>query len=386
MVSVCKTPYLQDMKTDRVIIMWQTEGTCETRLQVWETLRPRVPANPFTLAGQGRIYTGAPGEMHRVLVDGLKPASTYAYQLLDEQMQPVGEMYPFRTAPEEDAAISFVLTAEYGGGSLPDNPTAQPIVDLIRHEHPDFILSVGDIVDDGRIEGQWGDYLFGLFGTLMSSTPFYPCIGNHELGGETIRPDNEAAVYANYNKYFALPHYYSFDYGSAHFCVLDAPYMFDDFTTDENDNYIPHLKPGLMESDQIRFLKEDLAASKAKWKFVIFHYPPYTSAIFDLPQLQCLSPIFEENGVDIVFNSHVIAYERTHPLRGGRIAPDGVRYILVGGYIGMEQWFWPKTNGLTVRQAGNRPGYVRVSLSPWRLELQAIDWQGRLFDTLTIDK
>lgn len=88
----------------------------------------------------------------------------------------------------------------------------------------------------------------------------------------------------------------------------------------------------------------------------------------------------------MLYYSHVIACGRTHPLRGGKIAADSVRHILVGGYIGMEHWFWPKSNGLTVRQAGNRPGYVRVCLSPWRLELQAIDWQGRLFDTLTIDK
>ena len=118
---------------------------------------------------------------------------------------------------------------------------------------------------------------------------------------------------------------------------------------------------------------------------MVFHYPPYTSSIFDVPQLQVLAPIFEKYGVDVVFNSHAIVYDRSHPVKGGKVAKDGVRYILVGGYGDLDDWFREKQNGLSAKICA-RPNYVHVAITPWRFELQAFDYEGKLFDTLTLEK
>ncbi|MBR6766077.1 MAG: hypothetical protein IKM06_06295, partial [Clostridia bacterium] len=62
-----------------------------------------------------------------------------------------------------------------------------------------------------------------------------------------------------------------------------------------------------------------------------------------------------------------------------------VRYVLVGGYEDVSHWFRNKKNGFSAKIAG-RPCYVYVTLTNYMLELQAIDYKGTLFDTLTIQK
>jgi hypothetical protein len=78
-------------------------------------------------------------------------------------------------------------------------------------------------------------------------------------------------------------------------------------------------------------------------------------------------------------------YERSHPIRENAVAKDGVRYILPGGYNDVSQWFRDKQNGFSAKTVG-RPCYVHVSLTPYTLELQAIDHEGKLFDMLTLQK
>ena len=154
---------------------------------------------------------------------------------------------------------------------------------------------------------------------------------------------------------------------------------------DRKNRIIPHLLDDFENSEQYRFLEEDLASSNAKWKFVVFHYPVYCAASFDVRELQVFAPLFEKYGVDIVFNSHAILYERSYPIKRNRLDKEGVRYVLVGGYNGVEEWFWPKSNGFAAKMS-TRPNYVRVSLTPFSLEMQAIDYEGKLFDVLTLEK
>ena len=61
------------------------------------------------------------------------------------------------------------------------------------------------------------------------------------------------------------------------------------------------------------------------------------------------------------------------------------RYILVGGFAERDQWFWDKSNKLSAKRAA-RPNYVYAAVTPWSFELQAIDYEGKLFDTLKLEK
>ena len=66
----------------------------------------------------------------------------------------------FKTAPEDDAAFKFVLIAEHGGLGNRQLPNTAPLVEQIRREHPDFIMSVGDLVCNGTTEYDWNFYVF----------------------------------------------------------------------------------------------------------------------------------------------------------------------------------------------------------------------------------
>lgn len=373
-----KGPYLQKPEKDSIIILWETSEALPGTVRVYEATARQTPdySRPF------RTFPCGADTMHRVQVTGLEAGKSYCYELASEDGTPLTECFPFRAAPQEDAAIRFVLTAEYGGSTAPDSPYAGPLIERMGYEHPDFLLSVGDLVNDGTKEEPWDAYIFRPFASLLRSTPLYPCIGNHEVG-DRIADGSHPEIYAYFDRYFALPHYYSFDYGCGHFCVLDAPNL---CPYEDTVNYVPKLPEDYRESDQFRFLEQDLAACGKPWKFVVFHYPPYTSSYVDVPALQALAPVLERHGVDMVFNSHAILYDRSHPIAGGKVASKGVRYLLVGGFEKFDHWFPAKLNHFSAKVSGTRPDYVSVSLTPWRLELQAVDYEGKLFDSLVLEK
>ena len=93
---------------------------------------------------------------------------------------------------------------------------------------------------------------------------------------------------------------YSFDYGNAHWTVLDSnPYM------DWQDTTL------------LEWLKQDLAQAKdAQWRFVAFHHPGFNSSLshFTDQWMRLLAPVFENGKVDVVFSGHVHNYQRSFPL------------------------------------------------------------------------
>ena len=102
--------------------------------------------------------------------------------------------------------------------------------------------------------------------------------------------------------------------------------------------------------------------------------------------MRTLCPIFEAYDVDLVFNSHTIAYERSHPLRNNKLDTEaGVTYIVAGGAGVKPEWFHHKRAWHTA-QALVTPHFVQVIIAGNTLELHAIDDAGHLFDTLKLTK
>ena len=94
---------------------------------------------------------------------------------------------------------------------------------------------------------------------------------------------------------------FSFDYGNAHWTVLDANATVD-WTTASYRSGLP----------------TDLAAAKAAtWRFVSFHQPGFNSSKISLRRTVHAdpAPVFEAGKVDVVFNGHVHNYQRSYPLR-----------------------------------------------------------------------
>ncbi|MBX9685355.1 MAG: metallophosphoesterase [Candidatus Obscuribacterales bacterium] len=92
---------------------------------------------------------------------------------------------------------------------------------------------------------------------------------------------------------------FSFDYGDCHFLALDGnSYM--DWT----------------DAQLRKWVESDLSSTKARWKFVAFHQPGFSSdfAHREEQRMRRLSDIFERNGVDVVFSGHSHSYQRSYPI------------------------------------------------------------------------
>lgn len=372
-----KQPYLQMPSTDGITVMWETSEESTSEVVVYLTLRRHMDCIPGMLVGK---FTGAPGVMHRVRISGLEPYTDYHYKVMSAAGDGSIESahIQFRTQGDAGMPITFCVTSETGGyGGFHDHHYANETFSAIGTQRPDFLVFAGDMASNGRDREDWNKFLFSPGAAVLGSTPFYLCQGNHE--------DNTPLLPELFD--FPAPcNYYSFDYGPAHFIVLYSTTMFkyhekedgtwDAFETDEFDE----------NSGQMKFLKADLESSKAEWKFVVYHYPPFVSGLFEVQRLRRLCPLFEAHGVDIVFSSHTIVYERSHPIRQGKPDYDGgVTYVVAGGAGAMPEWLLHKKQWHAAKSAA-RPHFVQVCIAAHRLELEAINLNGAVFDRFVIDK
>jgi hypothetical protein len=92
---------------------------------------------------------------------------------------------------------------------------------------------------------------------------------------------------------------FSFDYGDAHWLFLDANDHMDWTSAELRD-----------------WVRNDLQMASARWKFVVYHQPAFTSHLRHKleERMRLLSDIFQETHVDVVFTGHAHWYERMYPL------------------------------------------------------------------------
>jgi hypothetical protein len=152
------------------------------------------------------------------------------------------------------------------------------------------------------------------------------------------------------------------------------------------------------ESEQYQWLEKELAASKATWRFVSYHHPSYSSDEDDYGdlwrgksewgdlRLRPLSKLYDKYGVDIVWNGHIHSYERSWPLVDDKpVDRGGTIYLVTGGGGGGLETAGPiKPYFQNTVKHGHH--YCRVGVNGRTLEFKAFDLEGRLFDTLKIEK
>ena len=169
----------------------------------------------------------------------------------------------------------------------------------------DLIINNGDQFDQNNSSGNDKEP-FRLFRFAKAldviqdykfNVPYMTSSGNHE-------PASPYSHYLmsdiNYAGYDYKGGYYSYDYGYAHFVVLN--------TNTVNDA-------------QINWLKEDLdKAANAKWKIVTMHISPYSSGDHSNKAenqniVEKFTPVFSEKHVDLVLQAHDHTYNKTLPYK-----------------------------------------------------------------------
>ncbi len=352
-------PYLQYATPTSIVVMCETEAPTTCVVEYGANYPPDKAAE-----------VKAPATLHEVQLDGLQPKTKYFYRVTCADAagnKKVGKLLTFLTAVGPDDAYTFTVL-----GDTQKNPAVTgKIARLMWDRRPHFVVHLGDVVDDGPDPRQWTDELFRPCRELFARVPLYPCIGNHEKN------------HAHYYKYFSLPkpeYYYSFRYGNAEFFALDTN---------------KRITPG---SEQYDWLEKALAASNARWKFCFHHHPCYSSDADDYgdtakghskygdPRARALIPLYEKYKVDVVMNGHIHLYERTWPVRGGRVdEKNGVVYLTSGGGGGKLEEFEP-TPSFFKNQGRVDYHFCYFTVHGGTLECKAFDHEGRLFDSFALHK
>ncbi|MDY4920681.1 MAG: metallophosphoesterase family protein [Phascolarctobacterium sp.] len=260
-----------------------------------------------------------------------------------------------------------------------------------RHSEAKLFVNMGDLVDNGQDASQWRAW-FGSVEPFSADLAFAPVIGNHEaysLEWKVTPP-------ISYVNLFHVPNngleqykhqFYSFDYGPVHFTVLDTNF--------------PEVKAwqSNLLADELLWLEQDLAQSKARWKIILQHRDifmyafskesgrPERSTWFQDYSKQ-LMPIYEKYKVDAVLSAHLHTYRRRVPLRDFKPAKEGITYILTGVAGNVR---YPKLWGDFEWDAARAPqpetaNYMTMQVDEKSLVFKAFLPDGKQFDELKLSK
>jgi len=340
--TIEKGPYLQNVGKDHITIMWETAYATKSRVDYGIT----EDCDLF-------VEYAKKVKLHEVTLRPLRSNTRYYYKISCGFTTRTGS---FKTAPNHNIPFRFAV---YGDSrAYPD--IHRKVAENILKVNPDFILHVGDLVNDGRKDYQWDSQFFEPLHDVIDHIPIFTSLGNHENNAQ------------NYFDLFSLPNnesWYSFNYSNCHFIVLDT-----------NKSYGKNSK-------QYRWLRDDLRKTNTKWKFVFFHHPPYGSGIHhgsDLKVRRLLTPLFRRYGVDIVFSGHHHIYERSYPIGSAfESKTTPVTYIIAGGGSGPLHKTSPNTWTASTEKINN---FCVVNIDGEKLNFKALDTNGRVLDRFTIVK
>jgi hypothetical protein len=350
-VKIARGPYIQWTTENFVLIAWWTN----------------IPAPSVVNYGVGSLSEQVSDQVstrqHVMLIAGLASGTTYQYQVVSGDAQ--SATLSFTSAASPGTTFSFAAVGDFGGGSGQESQ----IANNIGGSDTQFVLTLGDNVypdsadpDFTTTYFDFDERLYKPYGTVMGKKTMWLAGGNHEYYGDEAFWEN---IWMPNNE-----RWYSFDWGDAHFLVLDTE--------------LP-ITPG---TPQYQFALADLSASQSKiWRIAVLHRPPYSStnsANSSSPGRTYLAPMFEQQHVQLVLTGHSHNYERTYPLiRGVPQESGGVTYIVSGGGgNGLNQFLVGQPSWSAFRQASYE--HVSVTVSSNSLQINAIMETGAILDSTVI--
>jgi hypothetical protein len=302
--------------------------------------------------------------VHEAHVCGLLADTTYYFAVGGDGWY--GNVYSVRTGPPIASTSSFRFAVV--GDSNAFYWLFQQVVAQMTTHAPDWMLFTGDLVNSGFSQEEWEEW-FSAAGSFVAHVPTETVHGNHE------------DMATGYFALFALPgneQYYSFDYGNAHFVVLnDSPPSGEELT-----------------GPQATFLDADLAAAQArstppKWYITSHHRPMFASDPCqgsNLTVRAAWQPIYEAHHTDVDFNGHDHHFEMTTPILGNAgVTSGGVRYITSAGGGALFDPTTPESNPWSIVYYAGL-SYAIVDVDDATLEITGYRTDGTVIHSITLAK
>jgi len=309
-------PYLQNMGTSEVTVMWITHKNCFSWVE--------YGAGTFTYKRAFGYTNGlieANNRINKITLTDLKPGADHKYRIVSTEIigykgskVEFGEtitspMYTFKTPAENEEEFKLVVFND-----IHDRPQIIPQL-LYRHGYTgnkpdyDFVVFNGDCFDWVTEERQMVDHLIKpTVDIFATEKPFILTQGNHECRGSFSRhiPD-----------YYAYPegkYYYAFTRGPVRFIVLDS----GEDKTDDSVEY-----GGLSAFDRYRetqrkWLEKEIESTefkKAPFRVVLIHISPYHSGDWH-GTLHCreqFGPLLNKAKIDLQISGHTHRYATHEP-------------------------------------------------------------------------
>jgi predicted phosphodiesterase len=349
-------------------VKWELEHRSNSKT-AWR----KADAINYTVLAQVNV---SPNRVYHASLSGLIPGETFQYRILKDGVEVFSA--DAKASKAVDQPYRFVVMGDIGAETVDQKKLAE----RAYLEKPDFIAVPGDIVYENGLVSEYNKKFWPVYNAdkadsngapIMRSIPFIAAVGNHDadtrdldkmpdalayymyfdqpLNGPTAAEGsawvpvlkgsdkNKKAFYDAAGETYPRMSNFSYDYGNAHWTVIDA------------DTYVDWTDSTLKE-----WVKKDLNDSKnATWHFVMFHHPGFNSALEhnEQQQMRLLAPIFEKAKVDLVFNGHVHNYQRSYPMffkpmRNGTLMVGGKENKTLRGRVVVGKWTLDKNyDGLT---------------------------------------
>ncbi|MFL6163478.1 MAG: fibronectin type III domain-containing protein [Jatrophihabitantaceae bacterium] len=342
--QIARGPYLSKVTGTAAVVSWWTNiATTGVVHYGIASVAEHSQADPASL------------QHHAVTLTGLVPGASYRYTVGDSTFSSASAT--FKTAAPAGTAFSFAAIGDFGGASAGETQNAANIA----ADGTSFIQTLGDNIyasagnpepDFSTVYSDYDARFFKQFAGAVRNQSFFPANGNQEY-------------YSNGKFWSTFPmpgsnhSWYSYNWGNAHFLVLDSEVAFDP------------------ASPQYAFAQADLAANQnAAFRIVVMQRPPYSSssaASGSAPARASLVPLFEKENVALVMSGNSHNYERSVPLKAGSPAAGGVTYLVSGGGGNGHNAFTIAQPAWSAARDATHYEYAKISVSPAALKIEEID-------------
>ncbi|MBQ4572893.1 MAG: metallophosphoesterase family protein [Clostridia bacterium] len=281
---------------------WYTDEKAVSDLQVAPVGTDLTKAEIIS----GISYKAMKKYVHKAEAENLTPDTKYQYRVGDSETGVWSKIGYFTTASNTNDEANFIVFADVQASNEENFQSAAKVLQSAVNTMPDyeFAIGLGDFVNDCTNE-EWDSY-FRNFEFMNMNTTLVPVAGNHEGNLQWFKFNNMFNIGEAKGSPTITGCYYSFDWGDAHFAVLNS-----------NDMYP-------MSASQINWLKNDMNASDAQWKIVLMHRALYSAGKnINKPDTiimrNLLLPVIDELGIDVVFAGHDHMYMRTESVKDEKI-------------------------------------------------------------------
>jgi len=311
--------------------LWaQTKKPATVQFAYWET------GKAGTKQFSDKVKTKkSDGYTAHILIDGLKPGTTYDYQLYINGKK-IHFNYPTQFKTQEVWAYHHApsdFKFAFGSGAYINDPVfdraGRPyggqyeIYQSIADKKPDFMIWDGDNIylrqnewdsKSGMIYRYTHDWSIPEKQQLFATVPHYAILDDHDFGpndsdGSFWNKDTAIDVF---NLFWANPKQVSglksatsqFSYNDAEFFLLDNRYYRDPNNLTSKD------PKTILGKEQLDWLKKALVFSKARFKFIVMggqflntarNFETYSNHGFDKERLDIIDFIYKEKLKNVIF-------------------------------------------------------------------------------------